>query len=941
MESYVSNTFGPCIILAGAGTGKTHSIIEKLKYIINKKIYSIDRVVCLTFSNEAVNTLRQRIMPFLHDKDPLIKTFHSFCADLLRKYGEKIDIRSNFKIILPDDGKILLHKYFKINPLLCNKYIEEIGIKKDNGHNLESFRDKLKSTENLETLIKKLEEIKFIINTAHIKKIPKQELEKLKDERDKISCELDEGKFIQTWSLYEKIKNMKNGLDYTDLHQKALELLNKCPEIANEFDYVIVAEFQDTNKVQCMLLDKIAKKRNITVVGDLNQSIYRFRGAYEENFSYFKEMMRIKKEDIYTLDRSYRSTNKILNVAYELIKNNYLIKEDCFRVKNAYNENGNNIEVYELKNSKEEVRKISQIIKDELKAGTNIKEICVIFRTHQQSAMLKKYLEYEHISFASINRESLLKTEIIKIIRSYLIIIDKINSKSNGGDNAWWEIVHNSRFNKGDELLITQAIKKFKEEDSMSVKLLNESIIGLSKEGEIKLDSIRKTILSLTKDTPLSVKDIVKNIYALLGLESQEDKKSESFLILEKFYEFVSEFVQTDSQELSGFIHHLNTIDALGISIQPPQLIKDGVRIMTNHATKGLEYEVVIMSSIVQKKFPMERLSKKDIENGESLNKQIMEERRLCYVGFTRTKKRLYLTYAKEYGSRYFEVSQFLKEINYQDNKDIYFIKDDSELYQLNQDIEIKPVQFEDKSLSFSPSALQLFDECQKRYEMKYIYNMPDKTIQSWESITLGNFIHRVLQDAVSKQLKTYKDIEDCAKLIQIEEYKDLDIKEAFPMIKVFFERNKNKYNENSKTEQYLRIQINGIVFNGYADRIDIKDDGEVTIIDYKTGKSDIKPKYRNWQLGIYAIAAYKFGNPKSLILEMLQKEHPLEFVLENGLAKEIHSQRTQFDLNEVKKEIVQIAEEILRARQLGFKQCNPEKNCQFCDEFSSYRQSC
>src|SRR3989344_5150674 len=348
MESYVSNTFGPCIILAGAGTGKTHSIIEKLKYIINKKIYSIDRVVCLTFSNEAVNTLRQRIMPFLHGKDPLIKTFHSFCADLLRKYGEKIEIRSNFKIILPDDGKILLHKYFKINPLLCNKYIEEIGIKKDNGHNLESFRDKLKSTENLETLIKKLEEIKFIINTAHIKKIPKQELEKLKEESDKVSCELDECKFIQTWSLYEKIKNMKNGLDYTDLHQKALELLNKCPEIANEFDYVIVDEFQDTNKVQCMLLDKIAKKRDVTVVGDLNQSIYRFRGAYEDNFNYFRQIFNVKDSDIFKLDKSYRSTNKILNIAHELIQKNYENKKDCFKVRNAHNFEGEKVKIYEL-----------------------------------------------------------------------------------------------------------------------------------------------------------------------------------------------------------------------------------------------------------------------------------------------------------------------------------------------------------------------------------------------------------------------------------------------------------------------------------------------------------------------------------------------------------------------------------------------------------------
>ena len=239
------------------------------------------------------------------------------------------------------------------------------------------------------------------------------------------------------------------------------------------------------------------------------------------------------------------------------------------------------------------------------------------------------------------------------------------------------------------------------------------------------------------------------------------------------------------------------------------------------------------------------------------------------------------------------------------------------------------------KIKNLSPSALLLFKECQKKFEYKYVYNMPDKKPISWEQIMLGSFIHLILEKGVKENFQTEKQFIDLTKQLHREEqWQNVDLDKAIHLIKIFYIRNKNKYNKQSKTEQFLQMKLGGLNFVGFADRIDFTPNG-LEIIDYKTGQSNIYALNRNWQLGYYALAAQKIGKVHKITLDMLQHDKPLEFELDNrGVAHCIGADRISFNLYDIEKELVDAAHEIAYAYENGFEPCPIEKGCEFCQEY-------
>jgi len=616
-------TEGPLLILAGAGSGKTRVLTQRIAYMIEENGVFPQNILAITFTNKAANEMKERIGRLIGDKIDSIwaGTFHSICVRILRRDIEKIGYSSNFVIFDASDQKTLI-------------------------------KDCIKEKNYNEKLYEPKAMLNFIGSQKDVLMEPDTYInENYSDFRERQKGEL--------YSLYQKKLKDNNALDFDDLINKTIEVFEKNPEILEfyqkKFRYILVDEYQDTNRAQYQLVRLLARKyKNICVVGDDDQSIYGWRGADIKNILDFEKDYPNAK--VIKLEQNYRSTKTILDAANEVIKNNFGRKNKRLWTSN---EPGNVIRTYEAYNEHDEGNFIVDKIKDiSNNEGYNLSDFAILYRTNAQSRVLEESLIKAKIPYRIVGGLKFYERKEIKDIICYLRLIqnpvDSISLK---------RVINIPKRGIGNTTL--DKIERYsidKDESIYSVILDIEDIPGLSHRAITNIKSFTTLINKfIAMKEVISVKELIENVIDATGYikELEAEDSVEGRTRIENIQEFVSVAMdfeeRSEEKSLEEFLANISLLSDIDKEADEP----NSVTLMTLHSAKGLEYPIVFISGMEEGIFPTSRAftSEDDLE----------EERRLCYVGITRAKKVLYITYASVrtlYGkTTYNGTSRFLKEI--------------------------------------------------------------------------------------------------------------------------------------------------------------------------------------------------------------------------------------------------------------------------------------
>ncbi|KYC52768.1 MAG: DNA-dependent helicase II [Candidatus Methanofastidiosum methylothiophilum] len=653
---------GPILIIAGAGSGKTGVITKKIAYLVSSGIPE-ENILALTFTDKAAAEMLSRVNELVGPKEGLtITTFHSFCKEIIEDNILELKLNSPLKVI-EDTAQLVWFiknidsfkfEFIKIGfkPITLVEELRKV---------ISKFKDEFVTIEKLEGYIEK--------KSSEV--LDEEEMERLLTLKD----------ILKAYKFYEDYKTKNNLLDFGDMLTKIYELFKTRPTILKKyqerFKYVLIDEFQDTNFIQLQIINLIAAKyRNITVVGDDDQSIYRFRGAYLTNISEFREIYPDHKEIV--LEQNYRSTKRILAVANRLISN----KPERF-VKKLFTENeeGERVIVSELQNDEEEAHYILNKIQELLKKY-DYKDIAILVRKKKDAQPIidlfdKHKMPYEFIGNSDFFREPLIKDVIsfLKIalnpIDSNIEIIRVLQRKQASIKPV--EIKRFSRFAYKNKLSLYETFER-----------LTEIEVDLDKFNDIK----KKLEKIVSGKNNLKLPELVYRVLFEIDFYKYEVSlnNKRNISLLNQFYTLTVDYYNLYMEgELEDFMDFIEYASNFEIKTET-QGENNVIQIMTIHTAKGKEFPVVIVPDLVSGKLPTKYRSDKFEIPKELLNGaasefserelHIQEERRLFYVSMTRAEKNLIITYAKRYGDnkRDSKESEFLTEIDYKNNPDVEFI---------------------------------------------------------------------------------------------------------------------------------------------------------------------------------------------------------------------------------------------------------------------------
>lgn len=599
----VETTEGPVQIVAGAGSGKTRVLTHRVAYLLQKGIHPWN-ILAITFTNKAAREMKERISQLVGPQadDIWISTFHSMCVRILRRDIERMGYSRNFTIL-------------------------------DSGDQLTAIKQVLKE-ENLDpkkfeprSILHKISQAK---NSLILPQMMEQQAETLVD---KVTA--------QVYDRYQKLLRQNEALDFDDLLIVTVQLFEEVPDVLDyyqrKFQYIHVDEYQDTNHVQYQLVQLLAARhKNICVVGDSDQSIYRFRGADISNILNFERDYPMAK--VIKLEQNYRSTKNILKAANHVIEHNMERKPKRLWTEN---EEGESITLFEAGTEQEEALFIGEMIQKGRKKNRSYSDFAVLYRTNAQSRVIEEMMVKANIPYNMVGGIKFYERKEIKDLLAYLHVIVNPND-----DFSLTRIINVPRRGIGAATL--EKLQQYANDHGISIfQAISEmEQIGLSKRALNSLDKFRLLILNLHNSIDyFSVTEMVEEV--LTRTQYREELKKENTLEaetrlenLEEFFSVAQEFEKNhEDKSLLTFLTELALLSEPEDLTGTPEEKVDAVQMMTLHSAKGLEFPYVFLVGMEDNIFPHSR----------SLNDQeeMEEERRLAYVGITRAMKKLYLTRAK------------------------------------------------------------------------------------------------------------------------------------------------------------------------------------------------------------------------------------------------------------------------------------------------------
>jgi DNA helicase-2/ATP-dependent DNA helicase PcrA len=620
----VNHVNGPALVIAGAGSGKTRVLTHRIANLIFKHGVSPYRILSITFTNKAANEMRERVEELINNdvRDMWIGTFHGVCVRILRRHIEKLGYDRSFVIFDADDQKVVIKE--SISDLQLNT----------NDFDVNSIRSLISQQKNNR------------INPDLFLK------ENSGDYRSR--------KIAEIYQLYEKKLKKSNGLDFDDLIVKTIDLFERHEDVLNyyrqQFSYILVDEYQDTNRVQYLLVKMLGKNKseneNVFVVGDEDQSIYGWRGADIRNILGFEKDFPDAR--IIKMERNYRSSQNILEAANKVISHNtQRMNKDLW----TEDKKGDKIQLYQANSEKAEALHIAERIYNEKNIHkTSYEDIAVLVRTRAQTRSIEERFVMEGIPYRIVGGQEFYGRKEIKDLMAYLKLV-----QNNHENYSFMRVVNVPKRGIGKKTI--EHLQNISDEKGLSLMQSVEALQAgeISKKAWQELGAFRKRITDFThKSKEATLYDLIEEIFIESGYRGflEKDKTIEGRARLENVQEFfskVKDYEEKNAEDsLEDFIAHISLLTDIE---KTEDSEGERVTIMTVHSAKGLEFDVVVIAGLEEKMFPISRDNDEDLE----------EERRLFYVAITRAKKRLYLTYAQDrmiygsYESR--KKSRFLDEL--------------------------------------------------------------------------------------------------------------------------------------------------------------------------------------------------------------------------------------------------------------------------------------